>query len=73
VLVTTGVWRRDHSFALAPAGGWADLTEIWRQEGLSRLLKAGAIGPDLVAKLLSWRHSGFTLDAGEAPLAACRT
>jgi len=73
VLVTGGVWRRDHSFALAPAGGWADLTEIWRQEVLSRLLKAGAIGPDLVAKLLSWRHSGFTLDAGESPLAAADT
>lgn len=40
---------------------------------LSRLLKVGAIGPDLVEKLLSCRHSEFTLDAGESPLAAADT
>jgi len=37
---------------------------------LRRLRAAGALADWQVAKLKSWRHSGFSIDAGEAPLAA---
>lgn len=70
LLVTAGVFRADGRFAIARPGGWRQLAELWRHAILRRLLARKAINALLVDKLLGWRHSGFTLDAGEAPLAA---
>ena len=69
LLVTAGVFRADNTFALASPGGWRQLAELWRHAVLRRLLKHQAINDNLAEKLLSWNHSGFNLDAGEAPLA----
>ena len=46
------------------------LGELWRHTVLRRLRDAGALAGWQIAKLQNWRHSGFSLDAGEAPLAA---
>ncbi len=70
LLVTAGVFRADNTFALASPGGWRQLAELWRHAVLRRLLKHQAINDNQAEKLLSWNHSGFNLDAGEAPLAA---
>ncbi len=70
VIATAGVFEADGTFHLAPTGGWQQLQELWRHALLGRLRAAGALADWHVARLLSWRHSGFTLDAGEAPIAA---
>lgn len=70
VLVTAGVFARDGGLQLAPAGGWTELRELWRHVVLRRLHRAGALADWQTAHLLSWRHGGFTLDAGAAPLPA---
>ena len=57
-------------FHLAPPGGWQDLAELWRHTVLRRLHGAGALAVWQIAKLKNWRHRGFSVDAGEAPLAA---
>ncbi|MCF7688517.1 MAG: transposase [Cephaloticoccus sp.] len=69
LLVTAGVFDGG-AFRLAPTGGWSRLAELWRHAVLRRLREQQAIDDALVSKLLAWRHSGFTLDVGEAPLAA---
>lgn len=72
VIVTAGVFGRDGRFHLAPTGGWSELRELWRHAVLRRLNQAGVLAGWQTEHLLSWRHSGFTLDAdaGAAPLAA---
>ena len=70
VLATAGVFTQDGAFQLAPTGGWTELRELWRHAVLRRLNQAGALADWQTEHLLSWRHGGFSLDAGEAPLAA---
>jgi len=70
VLATAGVFAPNGDFHLAPPGGWQELGELWRHAVLRRLRDAGALADWQIAKLQNWRHSGFSLDAGEAPLAA---
>lgn len=70
VLVTAGVFARDGGFHLAPTGGWTELRELWRHAVLRRLHRAGVLADWQTEHLLSWRHGGFTLDAGTAPLPA---
>jgi hypothetical protein len=70
VIVTAGVFGRDGRFHLAPTDGWSELRELWRRAVLRRLNRAGILADWQTEHLLSWRHSGFTLDAGPAPLAA---
>lgn len=70
LLVTAGVFRADGSFQIAPLGGWRELAELWRHAVIRRLRQHRSISATLATKLLSWTNSGFTLDAGEAPLAA---
>jgi len=40
---------------------------LFRERLLARLLKAHAISRELVAKLLAWRHPGFSAHAGAIP------
>jgi len=70
VIVTAGVFGPDGGFHLAPTGGWTELRELWRHAVLRRLNQAGILADWQTEHLLSWRHSGFTLDAGPAPLPA---
>jgi hypothetical protein len=70
VLATAGVFTADSDFHLAPTGGWQELAELWRLAVLRRLRDAGALATWQIAKLKNWRHSGFSVDAGEVPLAA---
>jgi len=70
VIATAGVLTPDGTFHLAPTGGWQELRELWRLALLRRLQAAGALAEWQVARLKAWRHSGFSLDAGEAPIAA---
>lgn len=70
VLAAAGVFAPNGDFHLAPPGGWQDLAELWRHTVLRRLRDAGALADWQIAKLKNWRHSGFSVDAGEAPLAA---
>ena len=70
VIATAGVFAADGTFHLAPTGGWQELRELWRHALLRRLRAAGALQDWHIARLQNWRNSGFTLDAGEAPIAA---
>ena len=70
VLAAAGVFAPNGDFHLAPPGGWQDLAELWRHTVLRRLHGAGALAVWQIAKLKNWRHRGFSVDAGEAPLAA---
>jgi hypothetical protein len=70
VLAAAGVFAPNGDFHLSPSGGWQELAELWRHTVLRRLRTAGALADWQIAKLKSWRHSGFSVDAGEAPLAA---
>ncbi len=70
VLAAAGVFAPNGDFHLAPPGGWQDLAELWRHAVLRRLRHASALADWQIAKLQNWRHSGFSVDAGEAPLAA---
>jgi len=70
VLAAAGVFAPSGDFHLAPSGGWQELGELWRNTVLRRLRDAGALADWQIAKLKDWRHSGFSVDAGEATLAA---
>ena len=69
VLAAAGVFTNDGHFHLASTGGWDALRELWHTL-LRRLRDAHALAPETLARLLQWRHSGFGVDGGEAPLAA---
>jgi hypothetical protein len=59
--------------AKTPHGTWQTLPEwdatllmsLFRQRLLARLVLAHAISPELVKKLLTWRHPGFSAHVGE--------
>jgi len=38
---------------------------LFRERLLARLVECHAISPELVAKLLAWRHPGFSAHVGE--------
>jgi hypothetical protein len=38
---------------------------LFRERLLARLVEAHAISPELVSRLLAWRHSGFSAHVGE--------
>jgi len=70
VLAAAGVFAPNGDFHLAPPGGWQELAELWHHTVPRRLREAGALADWQIAKLKNWRHRGFSVDAGEAPLAA---
>jgi len=70
VLAAAGVFNPNGDFHLAPPGGWQELAELWRHTVLRHLRDAGTLSDGQIAKLKNWRQSGFTVDAGEVPLAA---
>jgi hypothetical protein len=70
ILAANGVFDETGAFHLAPSGGGADLAELFRHAILRRFVDAGIIEAWQAHRFLSWRHSGFQVDVGEAPLAA---
>ena len=70
ILAASGVFDKAEAFHLAPAGGQTELSELFRHATLRRLVDAGVIEAWQAHRFLSWRHSGFHVDVGEAPLAA---
>ncbi|HXK11091.1 MAG TPA: transposase [Vicinamibacteria bacterium] len=58
-----GPWR--------PLAEWDGLLlmRLFRERLLARLVEAHAISPELVKKLLAWKHPGFSVHVGE-PIAS---
>lgn len=42
----------------------ASLVESIRHKTLRRFMRLGVLGPEAVAEMLAWRHSGFSVHAG---------
>ncbi len=70
VLAASGVFDETGAFHLAASGGKVELAELFRHVILRRLVDERIIESWQAHRFLSWRHSGFHVDAGEAPLAA---
>jgi hypothetical protein len=70
LIAASGVFNETGGFHLAPPGGHAELSELFRHAILRRFVDAGVIEAWQAHRFLSWRHSGFHVDVGEAPLAA---
>jgi hypothetical protein len=60
--VTDGVFDYDGTFRVLPPIPTKLLEQQLRRAVLEMLLADEAIDEDLVAKLLSWQHSGFSVD-----------
>ena len=65
LLVTTGVFRTDDTFAIARPGGWRQLAELWRHAALRRLLERQAINQKLAEKILYEPRTGNVLYRSE--------
>jgi Transposase zinc-binding domain/Putative transposase len=65
LLVSDGGFARDASFQ--PLAEWDAvlLMRLFRERLLARLLHRHAISKELLDKLLSWRHPGFSAHAGD--------
>jgi hypothetical protein len=65
------VLARDGAFsddgAIHPLADWdgEELMKLFRDRLLARLVEKKAISQELAMKLLSWRHSGFSVHVGE--------
>ncbi len=70
VLAASGVFDENGVFHLAAPGGKSELAELFRHVILRRLVDEQILEAWQAHRFLSWRHSGFHVDAGEAPLAA---
>lgn len=60
VLTTDGGFSADDEFHPMPAWDGERLMALFRRRLLDRLLAGKAISPQLVSKLLCWRHPGFS-------------
>jgi hypothetical protein len=70
VLAATGLVDRDGRFHLMPVESIEPLTELFRHRFIEALLQEKLISEKKARQLLGWTHSGFSLDAGEKPVAA---
>jgi hypothetical protein len=62
-LVTDGGFTPGGTFHVLPKVSLAGMEQLFRHRVLRMLLDRGKIRPERVRMLLSWRHSGFNLDA----------
>jgi hypothetical protein len=65
VLAAAGGFRADGSFAPVPSFDVAAIRELFQAEVFRLLLKEEMISEEFVAKIKSWRYSGFHAFAGE--------
>jgi hypothetical protein len=63
-IVLEGGFDRHDRFFFIPLGVNEALTEIWRHRVVALFLSKGLLNPDFARKLLSWRHSGFSIESG---------
>jgi len=69
-LLTTDGGKTDQGpWQSLPEWDGVRLMSLFRERLLARLVECHAISPELVAKLLAWRHPGFSAHVGE-PIAA---
>jgi hypothetical protein len=69
LLTTDGGRTADGSWQPLPEWNPTLLMSLFRQRLLARLIEAHAISPELVSKLLAWRHPGFSAHVGD-PISA---
>jgi hypothetical protein len=58
-----GGFDRDDGFFFIPLGANEELTEIWRCRVVALFIEKGLLNPHFARTLLSWRHSGFSIDS----------
>jgi hypothetical protein len=63
-IVLEGGFDRHDTFFSIPLAATAALTEIWRRRVVALFLDKGLLNPDFVRKILSWQHSGFSIESG---------
>jgi hypothetical protein len=63
-IVADGLFRRGGSFYVLPRCEMKQLEKIFRSSILVMLKRKGKIADDLIQKLMNWRHSGFSVYAG---------
>jgi hypothetical protein len=66
LLTTDGGRTADGSWQPLPEWNATSLMGLFRERLLARLVEAHAISPELVNKLLAWKHPGFSTHVGEA-------
>ena len=73
ILTASGLFDSQGRFHLLPAPSAESLdalTELFRQRFIQTLVSHKLLTEKKARDLLSWKHSGFNLDAGEKPVAA---
>jgi hypothetical protein len=65
LLTTDGGTTADGSWQPLPEWNSTLLMSLFRERLLARLVLAHAISPELVKKLLAWKHPGFSAHVGE--------
>ena len=76
LLTTDGGKTADGSWRSLPEWDALLLMRLFRERLLARLVEAHAISPELVAKLLAWKHPGFSAHVGAtttSPIGSCRS
>ena len=66
LLTTDGGFAPDGRFLPLPKWNATLLMTLFRERILARLLDRHTISPELVQKLLGWRHPGFSAHVGES-------
>jgi len=70
ILAATGLIDKNNRFHLLPIESIEGLTELFRHRFIQTLLDEKLISQRKARQLLAWKNSGFSLDAGEKPIAA---
>ena len=70
VLAASGLVDREGLFHLLPVDSIEPLSEQFRQRFIATLRQEKLISEKKARQLLGWTHSGFSLDAGEKPVAS---
>ncbi len=70
VLAATGLIDKNGAFHEMPVESIEPLEQFFRHRFLARLRREKLISEKKLRQLLGWTHSGFNLDAGEAPIAS---
>ena len=70
VLAASGLVDREGRFHLLPVDSIEPLSEQFRQRFIATLRREKLISEKRARQLLGWTHSGFSLDAGEKPVAS---
>ncbi len=64
MLASDGLFTKDGAFYVSPDMDLKPLEKIFRANVFKMLKKEGKINDDVINNLLSWRHSGFSVDNG---------